>query len=41
MIGDYVGVDPRNCHAYVVGEHGDSEIVTQNPLRSSMSPIRF
>lgn len=27
MIGDYFKVDPRNVHAYVIGEHGDSEFV--------------
>ncbi len=26
-IGNYFGVDPRNVHAYVMGEHGDSEFV--------------
>lgn len=27
MIGEYFRVDPRNVHAYVIGEHGDSEFV--------------
>lgn len=27
LLGDYFEVDPRNVHAYVVGEHGDSEFV--------------
>ena len=27
LLGDYFTVDPRNVHAYVVGEHGDSEFV--------------
>ena len=27
LIGDYFEVDPRNVHAYVMGEHGDSEFV--------------
>lgn len=27
LLGDYFGVDPRNVHAYVMGEHGDSEFV--------------
>lgn len=26
MLADYAGVDPRNVHAYVLGEHGDSEL---------------
>ena len=27
LIGEYLNVDPRNVHAYVMGEHGDSEFV--------------
>lgn len=27
LLGDYFKVDPRNMHAYVMGEHGDSEFV--------------
>lgn len=27
LLGEYFGVDPRNMHAYVMGEHGDSEFV--------------
>jgi L-lactate dehydrogenase len=27
MLGDYFSIDPRNIHAYVMGEHGDSEFV--------------
>jgi L-lactate dehydrogenase len=26
MLGEHYGVDPRSVHAYVVGEHGDSEL---------------
>lgn len=26
MLGDYYRVDPRSVHAYIVGEHGDSEL---------------
>lgn len=26
VLGEYYGVDPRSVHAYIVGEHGDSEI---------------
>ena len=25
LVGDYLKVDPRNVHAYVMGEHGDTE----------------
>lgn len=27
LVGEYLKVDPRNIHAYVMGEHGDSEFV--------------
>lgn len=27
LLGEYLHVDPRNVHAYVMGEHGDSEFV--------------
>lgn len=27
LMGDYFSLDPRNVHAYVIGEHGDSEFV--------------
>lgn len=27
MIGDKINVNPKNIHAYVIGEHGDSEFV--------------
>lgn len=27
LIGDRLDIDPRNVHAYVIGEHGDSEFV--------------
>lgn len=27
LLGDYFTIDPRNVHAYVIGEHGDSEII--------------
>lgn len=28
LLGSYIGVDPQNVHAYVIGEHGDSEVLT-------------
>lgn len=27
LLGEYFSIDPRNVHAYVIGEHGDSEII--------------
>jgi L-lactate dehydrogenase len=26
MLSEHLGVDPRSVHAYIVGEHGDSEV---------------
>ena len=26
LLGSHYGVDPRSVHAYIVGEHGDSEL---------------
>jgi L-lactate dehydrogenase len=26
LLGTYLGVDPRSVHAFVIGEHGDSEV---------------
>jgi L-lactate dehydrogenase len=31
LLGTHLGVDPRSVHAYIIGEHGDSEV----PLWSS------
>ncbi len=28
LLGVHCGVDPRHVHAYVIGEHGDSEVLT-------------
>jgi L-lactate dehydrogenase len=28
LLGGYCGVDPHHVHAYVIGEHGDSEVLT-------------
>jgi len=26
ILGEYLDIDPRNIHAYIIGEHGDSEV---------------
>src|SRR5207247_3650873 len=26
LLGEHYGVDPRSVHAYIVGEHGDTEL---------------
>ena len=26
LLGQHAGIDPRNVHAYIIGEHGDTEV---------------
>jgi L-lactate dehydrogenase len=33
LLGDRLGVDPPHVHAYVVGEHGDSEVLAWSLIR--------
>lgn len=39
MLGDYFSVDPRNVHAYVMGEHGDSEFVPWSQAMIATKPV--
>ena len=39
LLGDYFEVDPRNIHAYVIGEHGDSEFVPWSQALLAVKPI--
>lgn len=39
LIGDYLKADPRNIHAYVMGEHGDSEFVPWSQALLATKPI--
>lgn len=39
-LGMHLGVDSRSVHAFVIGEHGDSEIVAWNCANVSGIPIR-
>lgn len=39
LLGDYFSVDPRNVHAYILGEHGDSEFVPWSQAMISTKPI--
>jgi len=39
MLGRYFGIDPRNIHAYVMGEHGDSEFVPWTQALVSTKPV--
>lgn len=38
-LGEYFDVDPRNVHAYVMGEHGDSEFVPWSQALVATKPV--
>jgi len=38
-LGEHLGVDPRSIHAFIIGEHGDSEIVAWSSANVSGVPI--
>lgn len=39
VLGDYFSVDPRSIHAYVMGEHGDSEFVPWSRAMLASTPV--
>lgn len=39
LLGEYFNVDPRNMHAYVMGEHGDSEFVPWSQAMMATKPV--
>jgi L-lactate dehydrogenase len=39
LLGRYVGVDPHHVHAYVIGEHGDSEVLPWSLVTVAGRPI--
>lgn len=39
LLGEYLRVDPKNIHAYVIGEHGDSEFVPWSQALLATKPI--
>lgn len=39
VLGEYFDIDPRNVHAYVIGEHGDSEFVPWSQALITTKPI--
>lgn len=39
LLGEYLRVDPKNVHAYVMGEHGDSEFVPWSQALIATKPI--
>lgn len=40
LLGERFSVDPRNIHAYVIGEHGDSEFVPWSQAMIATSSVR-
>ena len=39
LIGNYFSLDSRNVHAYVIGEHGDSEFVPWSQAMLATKPV--
>ena len=39
LLGEKFSVDPRNVHAYVIGEHGDSEFVPWSQALIATKPV--
>lgn len=40
LLGTRYGVDPRNVHAFIVGEHGDSEVALWSCAHIAGMPVR-
>ena len=40
LLGEYLQVDSRNIHAYVMGEHGDSEFVPWSQAMLATKPVK-
>lgn len=39
LLGEYFNLDPRNVHAYVIGEHGDSEFTPWTQAFLATKPV--
>lgn len=39
LLGEYLNVDARHVHAYVLGEHGDSEVMTWSTITIGGLPL--
>jgi L-lactate dehydrogenase len=39
LLGAHLGVSPRSIHAYVLGEHGDSQVAAWSSARAGAVPI--
>jgi L-lactate dehydrogenase len=40
LLGSHLGVDPQHIHGYVVGEHGDSEVLTWSSVTVGGIPLK-
>ena len=39
LLGGHLGISPRSVHAYVLGEHGDSEVLAWSSARAGSAPL--
>ena len=39
LLGNHCGIDPQHVHAHVIGEHGDSEVLTWSLVTVSGMPL--
>jgi L-lactate dehydrogenase len=39
LLGNYLGVDAHHVHGYVIGEHGDSEVLTWSLVTVGTTPL--
>lgn len=39
LLGGHLGIAPRSIHAYVLGEHGDSEVLAWSSARAGSIPL--
>jgi len=40
LLGTHLGIAPQSVHAYVLGEHGDSEVLSWSAARAGSVPLR-
>ena len=40
LVGEELNVNPKNVHAYVIGEHGDSEFVAWDSAIVGLKPVK-
>jgi L-lactate dehydrogenase len=40
VLGEHLDIDPRNVHAYIIGEHGDSEVPVWSLANVAGTPLK-